>query len=58
MKKQTEPKPLTFRDVLGSVLAGAIGVQSSKNRKRDFTRGNVIHFIIIGVAFTAILSSP
>ena len=46
-------KPLTFLEVLGSVLAGAFGVQSSAMRERDFTRGNVIHFIVIGILFTA-----
>ena len=46
--------PLSFWQVLGSTLAAAIGVQSSCNRLRDFTRGKASHFIIMGVAFTAI----
>lgn len=39
--------------MLGSVLAAAIGVQSKKNRERDFTQGKPIHFIILGICFTA-----
>lgn len=48
-----ERKELTFWEILGSTFAGALGVQSFKNRQRDFTQGNVIHFIISGVLFTA-----
>nr|WP_298140394.1 DUF2970 domain-containing protein [uncultured Pseudomonas sp.] len=45
-------QPLTFREMLQSVLAAAIGVQSGKNRSRDFRRGKPSHFIILGVSFT------
>ena len=44
-------KPLTFWEILGSTFAAALGVQRYENRKRDFTRGNVVHFIIAGVLF-------
>lgn len=47
-----ETKPLTFLEVLGSVIAGALGVQSNANRRRDFTRGNAKHFIVVGILFT------
>ena len=47
-------KRLTFWEVLGSTLAAAIGVQSKVNKERDFTRGNVIHFILAGVTFMVI----
>ena len=43
---------LTFWQVLGSTLAAAFGVQSSKNRKRDFTHGKASHFIFMGIGFT------
>ena len=46
--------PLTFLQMLGSTLAAAVGVQSSRNRQRDFTRGKASHFIFMGIAFTAI----
>ncbi|MEO4049348.1 DUF2970 domain-containing protein [Pseudomonas sp. CAU 1711] len=47
-------KPLTFREMLQSVLAAAFGVQSGKNRARDFGRGKPSHFILLGVLFTAL----
>ena len=40
---------LTFWQVLGSTLAAAFGVQSSKNRQRDFTHGKASHFILMGI---------
>ncbi|BAN49384.1 DUF2970 domain-containing protein [Metapseudomonas resinovorans] len=49
-------QPLSFREMLQSVLAAAFGVQSGKNRSRDFSRGKPSHFIILGVLFTAIFA--
>ncbi len=43
-----------FRQVMGSVLASFIGVQSRKNRERDFKHGNVFHYIIAGAALTLV----
>lgn len=45
---------LTFFEVMLSVLASAFGVQSSKNRERDFAKGNPVHFIMVGILFTVI----
>jgi len=47
-----ENKPLTFWEMLQSVLSAALGVQSGKNRARDFSRGKPSHFIMLGVLFT------
>ncbi|MBT5155573.1 MAG: DUF2970 domain-containing protein [Gammaproteobacteria bacterium] len=41
-----------FWEVVMSVLAAALGVQNSKNRERDFTRGNPLVFIAAGLIFT------
>jgi len=38
-----------FKDTLKSVGAAFFGVQSDKNRERDFTKGKFSHFIIAGV---------
>ncbi|WJN57779.1 DUF2970 domain-containing protein [Pseudomonas sp. SO81] len=54
MDEQDNDKPLTFREMLQSVLAAAFGVQSGKNRARDFSRGKPSHFILLGVLFTSI----
>ena len=40
--------PLSF---IGSLFAGAFGVQSEANRQRDFEHGKFSHFIIGGIIF-------
>ncbi|MGB0494914.1 MAG: DUF2970 domain-containing protein [Kangiellaceae bacterium] len=40
--------------VIGSVLAAMFGVQSDKNRERDFNSGNMSHFIFVGIVFVII----
>ena len=51
--RQSEKK-LSLIDVALSVCAAALGVQSSKNRKRDFSRGNPTTFLFFGALFTII----
>jgi hypothetical protein len=46
------PSPPTFWQMLHSVLAAAFGVQSGKNRARDFSQGKPGQFIAIGLVFT------
>lgn len=55
MSQDDQEPPLSFREMLQSVLAAALGVQSGKNRSRDFSRGKASHFIILGVTFTVLL---
>lgn len=40
--------------VIGSVLAAAFGVQSNKNRQRDFKKGKLWHYVLVGIIFTTI----
>ncbi|MCF7982297.1 MAG: DUF2970 domain-containing protein [Pseudomonadales bacterium] len=47
-----ENKKLTLWQIISSVLAAAIGVQSNKNRQRDFTKAKPSTYIIAGVLFT------
>lgn len=47
-----ERKGTGFFAVMQSVGAAMIGVQSSKNKERDFTHGKPIHFIIGGIVGT------
>ena len=56
MTTNDDDTPLTLREMLQSVLAAAFGVQSGKNRTRDFSRGKPSHFIILGVLFTAVFA--
>lgn len=48
-----EHKP-SILDVVKSVLASFLGVQSEKNRQRDFTHGKPIHYIIVGLVATVL----
>ncbi len=55
---QQTPKPrapMSFWDTVASVAASFFGVQSQKNRERDFTQGKASHFIVIGLVMTVLL---
>jgi hypothetical protein len=52
--RDKDQPPLSFKQMVHSVLAAALGVQSGKNRERDFTRGKPSHFILLGIAFTLV----
>ena len=45
----TDPERVTLLQTIGSVLASFFGVQSSKNWARDFSHGNALTFILVGV---------
>lgn len=51
---QDTARKLKPRQVIGSVLAAAFGVQNSKNRERDFEGGNIGTFIVAGIVFTVL----
>ena len=42
----------TITQVIKSVLAAYIGVQSEANRKKDFENGSLSSYVIAGVIFT------
>ncbi|MEZ5595508.1 MAG: DUF2970 domain-containing protein [Pseudomonadales bacterium] len=52
--KPDDKPPLTFWQMLGSTVSAALGVQSSANRERDFSRGKASHFILMGIGFTVV----
>jgi hypothetical protein len=52
-KKDATRAP-SFIDVLGSVLASMFGVQSNRNREKDFTHGKPSQYIIIGLIVTVV----
>lgn len=49
-----QPQSLSLLQVIGSVLAGALGVQKRANLERDFKHGKASKFIIVGIIFTII----
>jgi len=46
--------PLNPWQVIGSIFAAGLGVQSSKNRERDFKQGRFGVFLAAGFLFTLI----
>lgn len=42
-------KHSSIKNTIKSVAAAFFGVQSNKNRERDFSQGKLSHFIIVGV---------
>jgi hypothetical protein len=53
MSQQPET-PHSLWDTIKSVAASFFGVQSSKNRERDFKHGKAAHFIVVGLVATAV----
>lgn len=45
---------LPITQVIKSVLAAAIGVQSDNNRQKDFEQGSLSTYIIVGLIFTVL----
>ena len=45
-------KDLSLAEVVGSVFAAGLGVQSRENKVRDFSRGKPAQFIMAGLLFT------
>lgn len=52
--KPSEKNKPNALQIIGSVLAAGFGVQSSKNRARDFKQGSFISYVIAGLIFTAL----
>lgn len=52
--KQKKGQELNPMQVLSSVLAAGLGVQSSKNRERDFNQGSFKVFVFAGIVFTLV----
>ncbi|MCP8898381.1 DUF2970 domain-containing protein [Gilvimarinus xylanilyticus] len=51
--KSDNNKPSIGQTIL-STLAAAVGVQSNKNRERDFTQGNLYVYVAAGIIFTGL----
>lgn len=54
--KDSGSAPPTLWQTAASVAASFFGVQSSRNRERDFSRGKAGHFIAIGIVMTALFA--
>ncbi|HKY93412.1 MAG TPA: DUF2970 domain-containing protein [Nevskiaceae bacterium] len=49
-------RPTSAWQVVQSVAWSFFGVQSSENRKRDFTRGRPIHYLVAAVLMTGVVA--
>ncbi|WP_237065164.1 DUF2970 domain-containing protein [Microbulbifer guangxiensis] len=52
-QRSQDNQPGFFHVVL-STLAAAIGVQSNRNRERDFRSGSIKTYVAAGIIFTAL----
>lgn len=52
-RESRNSRPVDFFQALGSALAAMVGIQSRKNRERDFKHGKVGTFIAAGLILTA-----
>lgn len=50
----TKREGISSLQLIQSTMAAAFGVQSSKNRQRDFANARPSQFIIAGIVFTAL----
>ncbi len=55
--KESSNDKVTMLNVVQSTLAAAIGVQSEKNRQRDFKKGKPITYILSGIIFVVVFIS-
>jgi hypothetical protein len=53
-KSSQKPPRLGFWQTVSSVLAAFFGVQSSKARKRDFSSGNPLAFVLVALLLTGL----
>lgn len=53
-KAAPETRKPGFWSIVLSTMAAAIGVQSNKNRERDFSQGSPLPFIVAGIIFTVL----
>ncbi|MDD1782126.1 DUF2970 domain-containing protein [Enterovibrio sp. ZSDZ35] len=53
MKRTEEPKDnkVGILEIVKSVFAAMFGVQSDKNRQRDFQQASMVPYIVVGVVF-------
>ncbi len=54
MNETDNHKKPNFWQIVLSTLAAFLGVQSSKNRERDFKHGNIYVYVVSGLIFTII----
>jgi hypothetical protein len=51
---EEEQQTLGVREVIGSIMAAGLGVQSQANRERDFKRGKAWQYVVAGLLATLV----
>ncbi|WP_158161972.1 DUF2970 domain-containing protein [Grimontia hollisae] len=51
---RSEQEKVNVADVVKSVFAAMFGVQSDKNRQRDFQQSSMVPYIVVGFVFVAV----
>lgn len=51
---EVEEREPSFWQIVLSTMSAFLGVQSNKNRVRDFKHGNIYAYIVAGLIFTTI----
>jgi len=54
-QKPSRDEKTNLATVVKSVFAAIFGVQSNKNRERDFKQGDATNFIIVGVVMVFLM---
>jgi len=52
--KTENKKKVSLLSIMSSVTAASFGVQTKKNRERDFEQGRFHHFVIGGIVFAVL----
>lgn len=52
--KSDNKKKVSLLSIMSSVVAASFGVQTKKNRERDFEQGEFHHFVIGGIVFAVL----
>ncbi|CZF80353.1 MULTISPECIES: DUF2970 domain-containing protein [Grimontia] len=52
--EKAKQEKVGMADVVKSVFAAMFGVQSDKNRQRDFQQASMVPYIIVGFVFVAV----
>ena len=52
--KTENKKKVSLLSIMSSVTAASFGVQTNKNRERDFEQGKFHHFVIGGIVFAVL----
>lgn len=55
ISQQGSVREVSWLQMVGSSIAAAFGVQSSSNRERDFSHGDIKKFAVAGVLVTSAL---